>query len=287
MKKENTSVDQALKHGRNTVNLPVIGILFVGFLVFIVCTTQLENKGLAAGIGLPVVFITPLVYWSIAATRWRIWAFTNVRNVHELEHRAVKAKIIGRRDSWTEKLEIRSAEQKAQWQRLLDKFNVPDEFHDDKGVPFETVIYFSKGQKIFQILMGVLFIAMGIFLAIPAKKDIFGWISIAFGIFFAGKALRDYFNNDPQLVLNEKGLKKKKGEFTGWQHISGEDVIMKRRGKHMQQLLVFRTQGIYHEIQVFELDKKGSELEKLLRIYRGRFEENQKAPSTETDTYRF
>jgi hypothetical protein len=54
-------------------------------------------------------------------TKWRLWAFENVRNVHELKERAVQAKLIWPDHSIFEKMEIRSASDKERWR----KRNIP------------------------------------------------------------------------------------------------------------------------------------------------------------------
>jgi hypothetical protein len=73
-------------------------------------------------------FIMPWFYWSLAITHWRLWAFENVRNVHELKNRAIKKKLIWKDGSFFETTEIRTALQKDHWIRLLEKFNKQDIF---------------------------------------------------------------------------------------------------------------------------------------------------------------
>jgi hypothetical protein len=44
-------------------------------------------------------------------TKWRVWAFENVRNVHELKKRAIQEKLISADSSIFEKTEIRTERQ--------------------------------------------------------------------------------------------------------------------------------------------------------------------------------
>ncbi len=81
----------------------------------------------------------PLVYWlyyEYAIRRWRLWAFSNVRNVHELRQMAEDDMFVLRgelfyRFGWY------TASYKAQWKALLQRFDTPDEYVEDTSLPAE------------------------------------------------------------------------------------------------------------------------------------------------------
>jgi hypothetical protein len=109
MKKEIT-VDQAITRGHVMVNVPAMLFLFgcpVGAIYAV-------NQGLIPGWSIGVVFLVGVILaclvWGFMVTRWRIWAFTQVRNVHELKKRAIQEKLIWPEGSVFEKTEIRTQE---------------------------------------------------------------------------------------------------------------------------------------------------------------------------------
>lgn len=149
----------------------------------------------------------------------------------------------------------------------------------------ETLIYFARRQKTFEVIVGLFMVGAGVYTILEAKKGFAGWIFLAFGIFFGGKSVRHLTNRNVQLVLSEKGIKKQDDELIEWKYISGEDIILKKHGEHLTHFLVFSAHGKSYEVAVFELDKKASEIATLLHIYRKRFEDKRKV--SDITTYRF
>ena len=89
MKRE-ISVNDAIKRGQLIVNLPVFIFLF-GFPIL---SWYLSNQNIIPEWGIIVAvgcgFLFSWLIWSYMITKWRIWAFENVRNVHELKKKAIQ-----------------------------------------------------------------------------------------------------------------------------------------------------------------------------------------------------
>ncbi|MDF1699392.1 MAG: hypothetical protein P1U56_26300 [Saprospiraceae bacterium] len=121
------TVNKAIWKGHQMVNFPVTFIMIVGFGL----TIYFSNLGLGSlytGLLGCCTFIFMWLWWSIQTTKWRILAFGNVRNVHELKRRAIEEKLIWGDDSWFNRTEIWTAEQKSKWAEIEKKFQKEDEF---------------------------------------------------------------------------------------------------------------------------------------------------------------
>lgn len=159
------SVDEAIKKGKRMVNYPVmaISLLLLAICFYFGYTETLPAWIFPAGFGF--AFLSGWIWWSFMITKWRLWAFENVRNVHELKKRAIQEKLIWPDSSIFEKTEIRSAAEKEKWAILQDKFKKEDYFDEDHSLSRETVIYYSKGKNFFE--MAIMFACMAVGKCIP------------------------------------------------------------------------------------------------------------------------
>jgi|SRR6185312_16245148 hypothetical protein len=117
------SVDAAISRGRKTINLPVQLIQFsiVASTIYLVYEFKLPNWIYI--ILIPSAVLVPWVYWSFKITKWRIWAFENVEDVHDLKQRAITAKLIWPDGNIFEKTEIRTAEDKRRLALIEKRFD--------------------------------------------------------------------------------------------------------------------------------------------------------------------
>jgi hypothetical protein len=110
------SVEEAIKKGKQSVNMPLpfimIGTIALGFF-------GMEISGWSVPLSILGSFILSWLYWSFAITKWRIWAFSNVDDIRLLELQAIIEKLIWKRGSIFEKTEIRTKKEKL----LIDGFN--------------------------------------------------------------------------------------------------------------------------------------------------------------------
>ncbi|MEP7318415.1 MAG: hypothetical protein ABI921_06730 [Panacibacter sp.] len=80
---ETVTVDEAIKKRHRMVTYPVIAIIVIlnGFIFYSIFQHSIEGWYSVTGILLSIAIAW--LYWSIMITRWRLWAFDNVRNVHD------------------------------------------------------------------------------------------------------------------------------------------------------------------------------------------------------------
>ncbi|RED18936.1 hypothetical protein BD847_4187 [Flavobacterium cutihirudinis] len=254
------TVEQALNKGRlRLVFLPLLIILgFIGIgLLFT------DNQFIGQWI-IPLSLILGFVFgwlaWSYFVNRWKIWAFENVQNVHELKRKAIEEKLIWESGSWFEKTEFKSQEQKLKLKSLEKKFLQNDTYIDDNSVPIETKIFYSKSTSIVNMLIYIfsfLFIAYYFF-----ENNWIKIIVVAFGLFLTYDHLKKIIDRKPQLIINSSGIQAKNQKIIPWNKIRNDKVL--------KNYLSFNNTEI--EIEYFNI--KPSELENLLHVYRVRFENN-------------
>lgn len=267
------SVDEALAKGRRMlINIPMI-LLFTPPVIATYLVIQKEYSGWLIMILFVLGLVLAYLYWAVMVTRWRLWAFENVRNVHELKKRAIKEKLIHEEGSFYEKTEIRTSSDKEKWQFLQSKFDQPDLFMDDYDVPAETTIYYSKSKNIGELIFMLALMGVGLYLALKTDSHLIGGGIAIFALVMAFKEFREATNNEPQIILNDKGIQTIKTEFKTWSEISDEEVIAERSGKNETYHLVYYYDNYERaELLIDDYNTSQRDLEKLMRIYRGRYE---------------
>jgi hypothetical protein len=244
------SVDQAINKGLYLINIPSL-LIFIGFPGFAIYLVAFENfsdwKLIVGGILAGIVFMW--LYWSVAITKWRIWAFSNVRNVHELKKRAIQEKLIWPDESIFVKTEIRTSRDKERLSVLEEKFNLEDEFYDDLSVPDETIIFYAAAKNFFEMI--IMLVAAG-------------------GGVYAYKEFKEATNKTPQIILNDEGIQTISTPFYKWEQIRNEETVTEGYGKNSEDYLVYdHPEGSEHLlIEDYQTDKRS--LNKLLMLYRGR-----------------
>ena len=267
---EETTVDAAISKGHKMVLYPVIIIIIVliGLTIYLESLKYLPIWGLIAGFILS--FIAAWFYWSIIITKWRLWAFENVRNVHELEKRAVQEKLIFRAGSFFEKTEIRNLSDREKWNLLQKKFDKEDEFHDDFTIPNETIIYFSKRTAYIGITVMLCCFGIGIYLLTKTNSYITGTIMSLMGAYFGYQEYKKSKNTEPQIILSNKGIQTISTGFYNWSDIENEEAIIESSGKYSHSYLTYYYPSGFEKLEIEELDTNVKDLNKLLILYRGR-----------------
>jgi hypothetical protein len=270
---ETIPVEEALKKGQRMVNWPIPFILLstnaIGFFSFLYLFSPLWVVYLF--FILSIIF--SWLYWSIMITKWRIWAFTNVRNIHELKKKAEWNGLIWKKGSFFEKTEIKTNQQKKQLIALEAKFNQPDLIIENHDFLSETVVYFSKKTSIITFIdSGLLFIySIG---ACIYHEYLLAIICLILGIYPMFDAFKRYFNRNPQITLNNKGIWTTKTGFQKWQDIEDEEVLNVFDGESSEYFLSFiygEKEKLFSKISILNLDITPEKLESLLRIYRWRY----------------
>jgi hypothetical protein len=268
---ETVSVDEALAKGRRSVSYPAIFIL-IGLLIAACVASGMMESGWVIGGGVVVGFALAWLYWSFNVTKWRLWAFENVRNVHELKKRAIKDQLIWKDDSFFAKTEIRSADDQARWDALQSKFILPDIFNDDSTIPAETQIRYSKKTAVFQMVLGVILLCVGGYVVMQPRQQYICIILFIGGGALLIAGLRHYNNPKPQIILNNDGVSTADTPFFSWDDVTNEDTKVVHRGKSSRTYFIYNCPAGEKKVDLGELATGKRKLEKLLRIYRGRYE---------------
>lgn len=272
--KETVTVNEAIEKGQKMVNYPVVVVMIVGVAFSIFLFTIEIHKAIAITFFILSIFIFPWLYWSFAIVYWRIWAFSNVRNVHELKRQAIEGKLIWPDDSIFNKTEIRSARQQKNLDQLELKFKLHDTYepiHDDGSLPNELKIYNSKLSKYLHLAGSFLFILFGLYL-ILTNDSVSGLLIFGTGAYFF------YDNNkivlvEPQIIINHKGIKVTNFKFVPWNKISYIRLELRGSGKYAKWNLVYKKKrGMeYSQESLLEnLECTKDELEDYIKIYQQR-----------------
>lgn len=271
-KSKNVSVDQAISKGNRMVNYPVVVIILTTLGISFYLCIHLPFWIVPIGFVFAIAF--SWLWWSIMITKWRLWAFENVRNVHELKKRAIQEKLIWPDDVIFNKTEISNATEKEKWNVLKQKFQYEDIFQDDLSVPDETNIYFSKRKSFLHLLIMLIVVGCCIFL-INSSNHIAGYLIVVLGVYFTFKEFMKIINKLPQITINADGIRTISTDFYNWNEIKNEEVIDESSGKHIRHYLTYEHPNGIEQLLINDYAIDKSSLNKLLILYRGRNNQKQ------------
>jgi len=270
----NVTVEEAISKGKiKLVYLPMILILsFIGLGIYLKSIGIVENWMIAVFVvgGILLAWLA----WSYLVVEWKIWAFENVRNVHDLKRKAIQRNLIWKDESWFNKTEIINYEQKQKLKLLERKFLEKDIYHDDINVSKETLIYYSKVSITFGIAFGIVFLAASVYFFTENSKEYYYLFFLGLSIYFFYISIAKLINNQPQIIINSKGIQFYKSNLMEWKFIDNEYVDLRRSGEDVNYYLAFKYRNKHQEYQIDELATNPEKLEQLMRVYRVRFEKS-------------
>lgn len=275
---EHITVDKALSKGHKMVTYPGMLIMFGTMGLTFLFGLQKNNPVWVLPVGLCSSFILSWIFWSIRITKWKVWAFDNTRNIHELKKRAIQENLIWDDNSIFNKTEIWNGEDKKRWKLLQDKFLKKDEItsENDLTVPSEKIIYYSKGKNFVEMVVMLGCLAVGGYLLIESNSFIFGTALSLIGGYFAYKEFKKATNKTPQIILSDKGIETITTKFHNWIDILNEDVDIESSGKHTHYYLTYENPDGVEHLQIDDYGIEYKELKRLLRVYKGRSLEQRK-----------
>lgn len=275
--KNQLTVDKAITRGHLMINIPIFILMFgIPFLSFYLMGINMIPKW-AMYVGFVLGFCLAWLAWSMMVTKWRIWAFENVQNVHELKKRAVEEKLIWPDGSFFVKTEIRTSADKERLKRLELKFECPDVHNEDYSLAKKTEVFYSKFNNYYEMILGIVITVVGIYLItfLDKKSVLVGAGLIAVGGYTLFKQLKKNKDKAPQIVIDENGIEAREVKFKDWLHIYDEEVVREGFGKSSKDYLVYRydVRG-YAKIDLEELEISPKKLANALRTYRIRHTNN-------------
>lgn len=270
------TVDRAITKGHQMVNYPLLPIMLSGLGITGYFAVTLKILWIFP-IGFVLSFLLMWLWWSFLITKWRIWAFENCRNVHELKRQAINQKLIWPDGSRFEKTEIRTKLQKEKLKIINRKFEQEDEIEiieDDKSFPNEMKIYYSKLAIFIYWISGIGLVLYGFYLAI--EGEIFGYLLIVISlgsIYYANKKSNE---SEPYITINAKGIKTLNASFTPWENIEIIQTELRGTGRNSKWHLEteFKNKNSKGEwgddIEINDLSIPPKKIRKLILIYQQR-----------------
>lgn len=267
---ETKTVDEAINRGHLTVTYPGMLIMVLTMAISFYLSANGYLPKWTIPVGIFASFIFSWLYWSFMITKWRIWSLANVRNVHELKKRAIKEKLIWNDKNFFEKTEIRKQADEETLIFLQAKFKQPDVFYDDISILDETIIYYSKSKNFVE--MGIFIIGFfgGIYILFTSESFYWGIGLIVLFTYLSFKEYKQATNREPQIVINQNGIKTISTKFYKWKEIKDEEVICEGSGKTTRYYLKYDFPNGSEKLQIDDYDVQERVLENLIRIYRGR-----------------
>ncbi|MGY3213218.1 hypothetical protein [Mucilaginibacter sp. HD30] len=269
MIQETVSVDDAIKKGQRIVNLPVLAIMYGLLALGIIILTNNWLSGWAIGVTAALAIGLAWLYWSISITHWRLWAFENVRNVHELKERAIRKKLIWPDGNFFEKTEIRTKNQRQKWQELTAKFDRDDIFIENDVVPLKTIVHYSQDKSVNRCIIGCLIICASIYFLL-SENVASSLIFLIIGGYVSVTGYLKIRNNKPQIIIDNNGIQTAKAPFYEWHFITNDVVERKREGKSVVTYFNYECPHGQVAIIIDSFDIEMDQLENLLYVYRSR-----------------
>lgn len=264
------TVDEALKRGKRIIKYPSIFIFIASiFFSFYFSITYDNLNFIYVIITMGIIF--PFVYKFFVITSWKIWAYENVRNVHQLRQKAFEERLTYSEDN-INIFEFRSKSQKEKLKKLEQKFLQEDVFQDDIFLSKELIIHFSIYKAILDILIWGS--AFG-FVTYVLNDNKFVIIIIVLGCYLVFLGIRNLLNRKPQILINNKGIQLKNDSLISWRNIKNEKLVVEPnygKIKIRKKYLSFSVGNSNQYIEINPLDISFDSLENALEVYRVRYE---------------
>lgn len=277
---ENITVEQAIAKGRKTILLPCLLMLFGPAMAIYLITRHAYAMMLAPMILLLGAALAA-IYRAYAVPRWKIWAFSKVRNVHELKRRAEFAWLMpNEENAGIRKFERWTGEQKQAWLGIEKKFDAQDIFVERPEVPAETRVYFAWYKKLWVMLLALITLGFGalpyFFLDHDRSLASLVWQCVV-GIFFVSlggwlfyESLKQLINRKAQLVMNSYGLETAGSGFCSWSQIRDLRIFPSGNGRYRTFHLRYWADNVYIDFELDGMTIGRRKLDRYLRTYQGR-----------------
>ena len=113
-------------------------------------------------------------------------------------------------------------------------------------------------------------LGIGIYLLLKTEKYFIVSILSIVGVYFSYKEYKEATNTEPQIIINDKGIKTISTDFYSWNDIENEEVISEGTGKHTHYYLTYDYPDGAEHLKIDDYDTDLRSLNKLLILYRGR-----------------
>jgi hypothetical protein len=269
------TVNEALKKGNATLNYGSGAIFFIFIGAGFVLSNLypgLTGWMIVGGIVLGLLFTA--LYWCLQANKWKIWAYENVDNIHELKQRAIDSKLMYADGSAWNKITITSADDKQRLAALADRFKQKDVYTDDVTISSETLIYFSKPASMFNMLIALALAGFGIYFMTTGSTVLGGGMALV-GAYLFYSGFKEYTNTKPQIILSTNGIQTADTDFQDWKVITDERVYVESSGKSSTTYFTYDYPDGTAKVNIGDLSIDAEPLRNLLHVYRLRGEKRK------------
>ncbi|MDX2130342.1 MAG: hypothetical protein SFU91_15005 [Chloroherpetonaceae bacterium] len=265
------SVEDALKRGINMIIYPSLILMLVLFCLFFLFCLPYKNTDIIWLLLTFVPILIPAIYYLVVTPKWLVWAFENVRNVHELKKLAIYHQLIYKDESFWNKLLIWSGEDKEKWNKLQSKFLIEDEpyFEYDFSIPFEVNIKLEKSSVYLNLFFSALMLIIG-FYKLYNENYWSGGFFIILCIFTISQNYKSVLDNKVYIKINNFGIQSINTPFYSWSEVSNENIYFNKQSPY----LYFEHPNGVERLYIKDLSNSYSEIMKFLRVYRTRYQQN-------------
>lgn len=234
MNTQSVTVQTAIERGFKVITRPSKIIIFAGFAL---CgLSMLVNFSWSYLLIVLLGFVVSIIYAIAATTRWRIWAYEQVADIHQFQRSAEIAQLLAKQ-SYDHKAHFIGPRLQERLAEAQQRFEQDHLFIDDASIPNETPVYAKT-------MIG------------DSNKP--GMVLSAKGIEFPGEAVLRWDEID-----NERIAQVTYGTLSDRTESSGS--------ARYDDLFRFETNGERREIPMAQMDISEWKLDLLCYIYRGRF----------------
>lgn len=235
-------IAQTLKRGNYFVNIPAGAILAMGFALVAFSLPENDTQTYWPVVFVVVgAFVLAWLYWAIAITRWKLWAYARVNNINELKRQAIETKLIWPDDSFFSKLSIETAANKQKLKQLEEQalIRLSIKKADDASITDALLVYYSKGEVWLLLLFGAFIPFFTAYLWFD-DSEVDSWelvvvkyIGVFLGalVFYVGY-IRYKRIKHPLFVINDKGITIDHQDtklFAGWDIVKEVTVVVKHQ----------------------------------------------------------
>ena len=270
------TIDEIINNGKKVILYPTIFIAVICLLSsLVICILCHENQNLISIFGVVLMFLFSILYSMTVVPKWKIWAFSNIRNVHELRKRALYENLIFPENSFLDRNSFMSNSDKSKWLEIQKKFQLEDLFEDDISVPKQIDVHKSKSKNLFNIFLYFTICILGILMFFYLKSPI-AIFCLAIFSFLLYCEIKIYKNiNIPIFTINQIGIKTI-DKIYNWNLILDEKIITSYSGRSRSYSIKFKYINEDVNLGIDAIDIKRKQLYDYLRIFRGRSIENKK-----------
>ena len=270
------TVDAALRRGNLLLKVvPLVILLLSMSAPFLVSAVVDVHVGWLFAAGFMVALVLGWLWWSIAVTHWRIWAYEHVRNIHELMEVSVNEKLIWPKGNFLERTEIRTKAQRELLVQLEARFATPDERVDDPAVPAQTVVKYARGQMSYLLAWGIAMIGFAAYRFTSDESPIVPLLLAAMGCWVIVDGGRKLLRVRPVLEISSAGIVLNGGPLIPWEEISSTQVVQRGSGRSTRHMLAVHHGRTLSDVEIGSLGISKGSLRHALKVHRLRWEQHQ------------